>query len=921
MKKKAHIIAHSHWDREWYTSFEKHRIKLVELIDQLIETIDTDPNYGTFHLDGQIVPLEDYLEIKPHQRGKLEQLVRDGKLIIGPWYILQDEFLISSEANVRNLQIGIAESKAYGPYGAIGYFPDSFGNIGQAPQILQQAGITCAVYGRGVRAVGFNNEVVEEHTPHTSNYSEMYWESPDGSRVLAVLFANWYHNGMEIPADPKLALAYWNERLPKVEAFASTPELLFMNGCDHQPLQRDLTEAIAVANKVRPDVEFVHSSFPEYMEALRSSVPQNLSVVKGELRSQWTDGWNTLVNTASARVYIKQENNKSQVLLEKVAEPLAVMAYAAGQPYPEYELLYAWKTLLRNHPHDSICGCSVDEVHQEMMTRFQKSQQTALAVAERSTAWLVRQIDTAAFRGAKGIPQLSAPQPKAVPFVVFNTTGHVRSGVLTASLHVSRHYFDGVRAPHDQHAALAGYDPGELAIIDADGKRVEAVIAKKGLVFGYDLPDDRFRQPYWAYEVEVTLYADRLPALGYATFAVVGAEEAVQSQGHALIVQESGRILENGLVKIEIHEDGSFDAIDKTTGRAYRKLGIYEDTGDLGNEYMYKQPDGELAITSEGVAATLQVIENSGLRGCVQLTQTLMLPVSADETLDKEIQSMTPFRIRKAQRMAEKRAVRITTTITLEQHDRGVKIESEIDNTVLDHRIRMLFPTELQTDSVTVDSIYELASRPIKPEKEWINPSNAQHQQAFVSLSDGTSGVTVANKGLHEYEVLQDEKRTIAVTLLRGTRELGDWGVFPTPEAQCLGLSRTELKVIFHVKDVLASQAYVDAYQFQAPWTSSATDVHAGELPARADILPWSGDGLAVTACKVNAANGDIMLRLFNAGERQASVSLQASDYVDGFYKSNILEETALPAEAVNGITEMAVRGGEIVTVGMKRKS
>ena len=889
-------------------------------MDQLLETIEKDSQYGSFHLDGQIVPLEDYLEIKPYQRAKVEKLVKDGKIIIGPWYILQDEFLISSEANVRNLQIGISESKAYGPYAAIGYFPDSFGNIGQAPQILQQAGIECAVYGRGVRAVGFNNEIVEQkHNPHTSQFSEMIWESPDGSRVLSVLFANWYHNGMEIPQDPQAALDYWNERLPKVEAFASTSELLFMNGCDHQPLQRDLTEAIATANGVRPDVEFIQSSFPQYIEALQQNMSQELSVVKGELRSQWTDGWNTLVNTASSRVYIKQENNKTQTLLEKVVEPLAVMAYIAGQQYPEYELLYSWKTLLRNHPHDSICGCSVDEVHQEMMTRFHKSQHMAEAVADRSIEWLTQQIDTIGFGHERGIPQLNNERPKVVPFVVFNTTVHVRSGVTTVKLHASRAYFDGSHAPHDLHETLTDYDPGALVVVDAEGNQVEAVIVNKGLVFGYDLPDDRFRQPYWAYEVEITLYANELPALGYTSFALVSGEQQ-QHLEEVRIIKNDGRVLENEFIKLDILEDGAFNALDKTTNQVYYKLGLYEDTGDLGNEYMYKQPDGEMALTSEGGVASLQVVEDNQLKGSIQLTQTLLIPASADEQLDREIQSMTPFRIRKSQRVTTMKEVTIKTTISLEQHDRGVTIVSEIDNTVLDHRVRMLFPTGLQTDNVTVDSIYELVERSIKPEIGWVNPSNAQHQQAFVSLSDGQNGITIANKGLHEYEVLQDDERTIAITLLRGTRELGDWGVFATPEAQCLGLSRTELKVIFHEADVVQSEAYVDAYQFQVPWNSAATDIHPGTLAPVANMIEWTGNTLAVTACKVNPDSGDIILRLFNVSKADTSAVLESNRYVNKFYKSNILEEVTSQTEQSSAQTTFKVRGSEIVTIGMKRK-
>ncbi len=251
--------------------------------------------------------------------------------------------------------IGINASNKIGGHSKVGYFPDSFGNIGQAPQLISQAGIDVAVYGRGVKPVGFNNQIHEGNV-HTSKYSEMYWISPDGSKVLAILFANWYNNGVEIPVEPEQAKLYWQENLAAVEQYASTPDLLFMNGCDHQPLQKNLSSALNTARELMPDIEFRHSSFPEYMESLKASRLENLNEVKGELSSRWTDGWMTLVNTASARVYIKQANVESQTLLEKLAEPLAAIAALSGLTYPRHELLYAWKTLLQNHPHDSICG-------------------------------------------------------------------------------------------------------------------------------------------------------------------------------------------------------------------------------------------------------------------------------------------------------------------------------------------------------------------------------------------------------------------------------------------------------------------------------------------------------------------------------------------------------------------------------------
>ena len=145
MKTTVHIISHSHWDREWYQSFEKHRMKLIELVDNILEKAENDPEFGGFFLDGQTIALDDYLEVRPEKREQVEKCVREGKIQTGPWYILQDEFLTSGEACVRNLQVGMQEAARYGAIGNVGYFPDAFGNAGQMPQVLKQAGMDAVV--------------------------------------------------------------------------------------------------------------------------------------------------------------------------------------------------------------------------------------------------------------------------------------------------------------------------------------------------------------------------------------------------------------------------------------------------------------------------------------------------------------------------------------------------------------------------------------------------------------------------------------------------------------------------------------------------------------------------------------------------------------------------------------------------------
>ena len=588
MKTTVHIISHSHWDREWYLPFEKHRVKLIELMDNAMELFEKDERYRNFHLDGQTIVLDDYLEIRPENREKLKKYVQEGRFHVGPWYILQDEFLTSGEAAIRNLLTGMREAKEFGGLCPVGYFPDAFGNAGQMPQLLKQAGMKAVAFGRGVKPVGFNNEAKEGGT-YESTYSEMNWESMDGSGLLGILFANWYNNGAEIPVEPEEAKEYWDQRLKAAKRFAGTSQLLFMNGCDHQPVQKNLGDAIETARKLYPDIDFIHSDFETYVQAVEKDLEENptnsLSTVRGELTSQETDGFWTLVNTCSSHVELKKENRRGEAALEKEAEPLAALAALAGKEYPEDLLRYSWKKLMQNHPHDSICGCSVDEVNEEMKTRFAKSRQVADAIYDESVEYLTNKVNTAALPG----------DGEKIPFVVWNTSGETKSQVVEKELHLFRDYNLFV---WDGYEAAEKVELPAMVLRDADGNVVPAKIADAGVAFGYDLPDDRFRQPYMAKKVLVTFEAE-VPALGYRTYYLETAEQAQDVD----VVSADENVLENDAVKVVVNADGSYNLLDKKTGRMYENLGFYDDTGDMGNEYIYIQDSGKQVVSTKGMKA------------------------------------------------------------------------------------------------------------------------------------------------------------------------------------------------------------------------------------------------------------------------------------------------------------------------------
>ncbi|MDQ8457777.1 alpha-mannosidase [Enterococcus faecium] len=846
MKKKVYIISHSHWDREWYMAYEQHHMRLIELIDDLLELFEVDPSFNSFHLDGQTIILDDYLQIRPEKRQAIQQAINEGKLRIGPFYILQDDFLISSESNVRNMLIGMEESRKWGTPVMLGYFPDTFGNMGQTPQLMKQAGISAAAFGRGVKPIGFDNQVLEAEN-YSSQYSEMWWKGPDQTAIFGLLFANWYSNGNEIPVEKEAALAFWKQKLADAEQYASTNHLLMMNGVDHQPVQKDISKAIHLANELFPDYEFIHSNFTDYLEAVQKDVPEDLGSVEGELTSQETDGWYTLANTASARVYLKQWNTKVQRQLENITEPLATMAYEVSGNYPHDQLDYAWKTLMQNHPHDSICGCSVDSVHREMIPRFEKADEVGKYLAQDSLEQLTAAIDTTGF-------------PKdSFPFVIVNTAGMDKTGEAEITIELERKRFaEGI--PEQLYQELENLPKRKYHVETKSGATIPAILSEETVQFGYDLPKDRFRVPYMARMIKVTLPLENMPAFSWETFALVEGEAKAEEK--ETMIHQSGRIIENGPLHLTIEKNGTITMEDRKNKRKLNNLHIFEDIGDIGNEYIFKQPFCDQPILSSNKEnSEVKVLVDTPEIAKISILQEMEIPVSADERLEKEQQMVVEFRYRKAERSKEKRILQIKTIMTIRKDSKKIDFETTLDNQMKDHRLRVLFPTKLHVEHHEADSIFEVVKRPNHVSKSWENPTNPQHQQAFVNIHDEEYGVTVGNFGLNEYEVTEDGQ--IAVTLLRSVGELGDWGYFPTPEAQCLGEHRFNYSIELHGPEEKFS-TYLHAYAAQIPFSTQQIKHHEGTLISKQQYLTIKSETFAITALKRSKFSDKVVVRGFN---------------------------------------------------------
>ncbi|MEG1310420.1 MAG: alpha-mannosidase [Romboutsia sp.] len=869
--KKVYIISHSHWDREWYLPYEKHHMRLVELIDDLLELFEKEPEFNSFHLDGQTIALDDYLQVRPQKKELLEKYIKEGRLRIGPFYILQDDFLISSESNTRNMLIGMEESKKWGGMVNLGYFPDTFGNMGQTPQMMKQVGIDVAVFGRGVKPTGFNNVVINDEK-FASQFSEMWWNGPDNSKILGILFANWYSNGNEIPVDKEEAKKFWDRKLNDASMYASTEHLLMMNGCDHQPVQKNVISAIKVARELYPEIEFIHSNFEDYIEAMKKDLPESLSTIDGEITSQETEGWYTLANTASARIYLKQMNTDVSRQLENITEPLATMAYETASEYPHDQLRYAWKTYMQNHPHDSICGCSVDEVHDEMVTRFKKAKHVGEYLADEAANKILSKIDTASF------------SDDSKPFVIFNTSGSSKTGIVETKIEWKRLPFS-VGGPPKLYNELKEEIVPKFKIIDKDGKIVKAEIVKTEVDFGYDLPKDGFRIPFMATYVTVRMLMEDMSAMSWETFALAEGDSDDLLYGN--MIKENGRILENDNVKIVIENNGQLNITDKITGKVYDKLLTFENVGDIGNEYIFKQPVNDKAILSSEFDSKVEVLTDNELYAEVLLTQDIIIPISADERLKEECRAVYEFRQRKAERSKKTSILTLKTKILLEKGSKQVKFETTFDNQMEDHRLRVLFPTGILTDTHEAESIYEVVRRPNDVTSSWTNPSNPQHQHSFVNIGNKNHGVTVANYGLNEYEILK-ENGTIAVTLLRAVGELGDWGYFDTPEAQCKGKQLVKYAIEFHGENNKL-KTYQNAINFQIPFSTYQTDIHKGDIENKKVFMNIEGESFVLTALKRKENSDEIIVRGYNATTETMPVDVNIDGYKAGI--CNLIEE------------------------------
>ncbi|MBG0833048.1 alpha-mannosidase [Planomonospora sp. ID67723] len=918
------VVPHTHWDREWYLPFQRFRLGLVRMLDEVLGVMAADPGYR-FTMDGQLAALEDYLEIRPERLPEIRSLVSEGRLAAGPWLILADQFLCAGETLIRNLEYGVRGAEALGGAMRVGYLPDQFGHCAQMPQILRQAGFEHACLWRGV--------------PASVDRDAFAWTGADGTTVRTQYLPGGYGNAVALFSGPAEAMP------DRLAAFAGTlrpwhPDgpLLAMYGADHSAPAAGITAAgLRLA------------TLGEYVTAQDPSAT-GLPAVTGELRSHARA--NILPGVISARVPAKRAMARAERVVTRYAEPLAAR-WLPGDTAAAKLLDMAWRRLITCSGHDSITGCGADETAQQVAARIAEAEQIGQAVVDMVSASL-------ADRAARDALVVVNPSPFTRTALVLADLPESRARLLTSGggqvplqrLGLAPTLLDE-SVMDDLTRLLGRIHERELfgqEIISWDvsgstpdaaggGENVFTIVVGRHATTGYDYADLRrsvlggatahpgpWRVRTLAEPVVTVAAHVTVPALGRAVLtsappsaggdlpgprrdgaagdpgtAPAGAEGAPAGVARAPGWSRPGgdAVLDNGLLRVAVAHDGTLSLHSLLPGGAEaRGVGRIVDGGDAGDTYNHAPPRRDV-LSDAPSSVEIESVHAGPLVSVLEIRRTYDWPVESSED----------------GRAATTETVTVTTRAELRAGEPYLRLETSFDNRTRDHRVRWHAPLPRPATESFAEGQLAVVRRGLTGEGGCgEEPLPTFPAEGFVSAG----GLAVLLDQVTEYELTGGE---LALTLLRSVGHLSRnrnayrdepaGPQLPTPDAQCPGPTTMRFAVLPHegAWDEAGLPRLAEEYRHELlAVPGSGRNVASGREDAPLDV---GGDGVVLTALRER--DGALELRL--VAEHPAATEAVVRGPFTATRRAGILGTAGERLEITGGAVRLPLRPFEIATV------
>lgn len=705
MKRKIHVVPHFHWDREWYFTTSRSKVYLMKDMKDVLDTLEQDPDFKYFMLDAQGSLLDDYIRWLPGDEARITKLVKEKRLIIGPWYTQSDQMVISGESLVRNLYYGIKRCRELGGYMKVAYVPDSFGQAGNMPQIYKGFGIEDTLFWRGV-----SDDMVEK--------TEFNWRGDDGSLVFAAQLPFGYYIGGNIPEDLEQSDAFWeDECLKKAGKRSATKNIYFPNGFDQAPIRRNLPELVRLRNERDPENEYVISCIEAYIRDVKGESP-SLREVRGEL----TIAKHMRIHKSifSSRSDLKALNTQIQNYVANVMEPLLTISYKLGNDYPHEAVKEIWKLLFENAAHDSIGSCISDSANEDVYFRYKQARDLGYNLAELHSRLIAASVKNEA----------------DMTFTVINTLPRER----------------------DDTVLVKAYIPGcPFAILDENGETLEYSLVDSEDRTDYVLaqtiklnPSRTFYVPDQVLSAVLAIKTKAVPALGYVQYAL-----DVNHSSRAPM--EKAKKLENEFYVITVAENGSLTVLDKLSGIVYGNQAVLVENGDDGDSFNYSPPAKDMEVYSADSPFTFSLWQ-SEVYAKAEIAFAMTVPKDLEEravgAASECMKTVMEVGLRKGSRVIDFQ-VRVRNRGL--SHRLCVLFDSQVTS-------KFHFADE-QFGSIMRPNYYE-KEMGLYQEETWQEPPiSIEPTQTYVSLTDQKSGIALFPRGVREYEVTEDRK--IRLTLFR----------------------------------------------------------------------------------------------------------------------------------------------------------